>query len=212
MPVPSKPFTFSDTPPGTNLIKASEINANYDALYNTLNPASIGVDYSNMAATVDQYFKTLRDTMAQITSGTPGAGSANTWLFGFSSFVLPTASATGIQYLDPARYPAGTRTKKLSIAGSLMVNATAPAITFQVSLYPVSAVAGGSGINTATLGTAVPGSSISFASPGASSRNHSEVEFDFPAADYYALGLATSNAVPANTAVTVLVDLQFRAV
>lgn len=46
MPFIAYPFTFSDTPPATNLIKASEVNGNFSAISGVVNG---GLDSSNLA-------------------------------------------------------------------------------------------------------------------------------------------------------------------
>jgi hypothetical protein len=46
LPVPSKPFTFVNG--AGNLIDATQVNADFDALYNALNPAASGLDKTNM--------------------------------------------------------------------------------------------------------------------------------------------------------------------
>lgn len=46
MPVPSDPFTFVNGP--TQIIDATQVNARFAALYNALNPASVGIDDTNV--------------------------------------------------------------------------------------------------------------------------------------------------------------------
>jgi hypothetical protein len=108
-------------------------------------------DYGNFTSVVDSYYKTIRE------GGGLAASAAGIYVCDFAGGLATNGAAgTGasVFYLDPAHYPSGTRTPKLQLAASLVVNATASVVTFTYGLYPVTAV-GGAGDITATLGTVV---------------------------------------------------------
>jgi hypothetical protein len=191
------------------------------ALSQILSVINGNLDYTNLAATVDQYYKTIREERAisQTTPAAtyvfaPGVQDANSVARqGALTAVGANNAGLGVFYLDPAHYPtASPRTNKIRIAVSVMVNATAPAITYTYGLYPVTAVAGGAQAVTVTLGTVVAGSTVAIASPGASSTNHGEsTDIAFPSAGYYALGVVLSGIESGITCVAHRVALQTRA-
>jgi hypothetical protein len=118
-----------------------------------------------------------------------------------------TDNGVAVVYLNPADYAAAPRTTYFNISASCAVNATAPAATFTIGLYPVTAVAGATGVIGATLGTVVAGSTIAFPTPALSTlSNGTSGDFAAPAAGYYALGVVVS----ATTAAASFVSLQTR--
>jgi hypothetical protein len=111
-----------------------------------------------------------------------------------------TGSGSGVVYIDPADIAYGALTTKYRVQASCLTNATAPAITFTVGLYPVSAVAGGAGAVSITLGTVATGSTVVFTTPSSSTRsNGNSGDFAAPAAGYYALGVVASGSQAANS-------------
>lgn len=144
----------------------------------------------------------------QATAGTYGLGG-RAWE-GLNSAL--SLDGYGVFYFDPADFTAGSRTTKLRLRVALMTNATAPAATFTVGLYPVSAVAGGTFISlTATLGTVVAGSSVTFTTPSASTRSQGNSgDFPAPAAGFYVLGvvLSATPAGPSSEAINATLQLR----
>lgn len=168
------------------------------------------IDYTNLASATDSYYKTVFETNLS------SAGNATgTYVFATAiGMVSPNTvgSARSVRYINTADYPGGTRTPRLRIAVSLMVNTTAPAITYTYGLYPVTAISGVASQPTITLGAVVAGSTAAIASPSASSSNHVEgSEFTFPTTGYYALGCLLSGTETANSFLAHNVVLQFRA-
>jgi hypothetical protein len=115
-------------------------------------------------------------------------------------------------YLNPADYEQSSinkRTVKYRVLGFLATNAVAPAITFTVGLYPVSAVAGAEKVVSVTLGTVVSGSTVAFASPAKETLGQAySTVITAPAAGYYALGVAVSGSAAAKSSVAVRAILQ----
>lgn len=120
------------------------------------------------------------------------------------------ASIPQVIYFDDADYTVSSKTQKLRVRAQILTNATQPTITFTFGLYPVT-VAGGADQITFTLGTVVPGSTVAFASPAAStaSQNNSG-DFTIPADGVYALGLVTSGTLTNNAVVIPSAQLQSR--
>lgn len=124
------------------------------------------------------------------------------------------ASAAGAAipafYWDPVDRAAGSRTIRLRIRGTALVNATAPSCTFTIGLYPVNAVAGGAATTSITLGT-VNSSTVAFASPSANSLNQAvSTEITGLTAGFFVLGVAVSTNAAANSAVAIRAALQIK--
>lgn len=103
-------------------------------------------------------------------------------------------SAMGTFYFDPADYAAGSRTVKLRLACSLVTNATAPASTFAMGIYPVTAAGGAASATCGvTFGTVTSGSTVTFTTPVASTLfQGNSGDFTAPVAGYYGIGLVVS--------------------
>lgn len=173
------------------------------------NVQAAGLTYASLAAVVDSYPKTI----LEVSGSTGGSVAANTYLLG-TGLLTPatTISGAAFRYLDPARYPSGTRAAKLSLTVGLLVNGTGPGTTLTFGLYPIVGLAGGASVVTATLGAVIAGSTVAFASPAANGGYHGEtVDFTFPAAAYYGLGVVNSGTTAANSALTWTAALDFRA-
>lgn len=141
--------------------------------------------------------------------------AAGTYLFDPSSgsgFTISTGgSGESIFYFEPADYAVAGRTPMLRLKTNLQTNAVASTSNFTFGLYPVTAVAGGSGTLVATLGTVIAGSTVLYTAPAASSMFHGETaEFALPAAGYYALGVVSSATIATNAHVAMQVFLQVR--
>lgn len=92
---------------------------------------------------------------------------------------------------------------------SLITNATAAAITFTPAVYAVTAAAGAEAAVSVTLGSALTGSTVAFASPAKEKLEHSQTEdFAAPAAGFYALACAVSGSAAAKSSVAIQALLQ----
>jgi len=173
--------------------------------------AAAGIVDSKLASPNNSAYRSVMEVVVYLTSVT-----ANTRLFSYEG--MQTASgaetdAVSLLYLDDANYAVAGVSLKLQVRGQLHTNATAPAITFTFGLYPITAVAGGASNLTYTAGAVVSGSTVAFASPGASSQNGSSSgDFAFPADGFYALGVVFSGTSAASSAFGLTTQLQLRAV
>lgn len=120
----------------------------------------------------------------------------------------------GAIYLDPNDFSAGSRTVKYRIRATCEVNANAaPGITFTAGLYPITAVAGGSGVITMTADTVVTGSTVPFTTPATSSITPgTSGDFTAPAAGLYAIGILSSGSTAAGSDTVIAATLQMRQV
>lgn len=127
----------------------------------------------------------------------------------------PIADATVI-YFDPADYAVAGRTTKCRLRAQLITNSVAPAVTFTVGLYAVTAFGGGSAASPLvnTIGTVIAGSTVVFTTPGASNGGAQGNSGDFtaPSAAFYVIGVAVSGAAAANSSEAISVQLQVRTV
>lgn len=152
----------------------------------------------------------------QIRAYATGLGVVTTTATLFSGAGVLAASATAqspsIFYFDPTDYPTwGSLTQKLRLKVYLGTNATAPGITITLGLYPVSAVAGGAGLQSYTLGTVTSGSTVAFTTPAASTRSQgTSGDFNAPSAGYYAIGVVGSGTQAANSFLSFSAHLQAR--
>lgn len=201
---------ISPTPPAPGQPRGTQETNVRTSLATIVSAINGGLDYSNLAATVDQYYKTILDVQSF-----DGGLVVGTYVFTVGNLVAITVdgSAYGVIYLDPAHYPSGTRTPKLRLETSALVNGTAPGINYTYGLYPVTAVGGPSTPRITTLGAVVAGSTVATSAPGVGSLNHGETasDFSFPAAGFYAIGVASSGSQVAASQVTHRARLRFRA-
>lgn len=138
-----------------------------------------------------------------------GAGTNKTSGGTFSVITQPPMTI----WLSSSDYAVAGKTTKLRLRGTVIANATAPAVTFSFGLLPLSAVAGGGGEISYTIGAAVTGSSVSAASPPANSATAvTGSDFTFPAiAPSYLLGVTVSGGtMAANSVVSAHAHLQVR--
>lgn len=170
---------------------------------------SVGDNHIAATAGVFAAYRTL-DTQATLTNTVAAAD----YFFGAGgSLIRETVDggAPALLYLDDADYTIAGRTPKLRVRAQCATNATAPAITIATGLYPVSSVAGGAGVNQATLGAVLSGSQVTFTTPTASTPNQGNSgDFAFPADGYYVLGVTFSGALAANAALGLTAQLQLR--
>lgn len=140
----------------------------------------------------------------------PGAGT-----FGFpqagtcQQFNVALLTPPQMRHLLAADYAVAGKTTKLRLRAQVNVNATAPTIDYTVELRPVTAVAGGAGNVTYTVGAAT--TSVVFTTPAATSLNTStSTAIDFPADGLYALAVTASGASAVNHTAHILVALEMR--
>lgn len=112
-------------------------------------------------------------------------------------------------YLDPADYEIPGKEAQLRTRVQMFTNATAPGINVAIGLYPITAVAGGAGVITRTLGTRVTDSHVTFNAPGASSMfNATSPVYDLPSAGHYGIGSIGNAAQAANSFIAFEAQLQ----
>lgn len=115
-------------------------------------------------------------------------------------------------YFASADYAVAGKTQKLRVRAQVAVNATKPASKLTVGLYPFT-VAGGASEIKLSLGTVVPGSTVAFNEPAASTVSQgSSGDFSIPSDGAYLLGFENSTNFAANSSVLVGVQLQARSV
>lgn len=155
--------------------------------------------------------------------GATGAPTAGSYFFteqnptntNASNLVKSAASNIGngvpAIYFDDADYAMTGKTLKLRVRAQCYVNTAGPAVTLTAGLYPVSAIGGTTDNVAVTLGAVTAGSTVAFASPGASSTNQGNSgDFAAPADGHYLLGLALSGTPAANNGNIINVQLQQR--
>lgn len=145
------------------------------------------------------------------------APAAGTFLLGAGTSgtgVLAAGATAGLAvfYLNPVDYtesPVNVRTVKLIVQASVLTNAVAPAITFTVGLYPVSAAAGAENVVSVTLGGVIAGSTAAFATPGKETLTEAaSTAFVCPTAGFYALAVVTSGSAAAKASAAIRANLQ----
>lgn len=156
---------------------------------------------------------------ARTTLSTPVAG---TYLLQLSNAANNTAVAAATAFvqahvfeLEPALFTANARTTKLNLRVVLRTNAVAPAVTYNLALYPVTGYGGASGnepfVNA--VGTGITGSSVTFTTPTASSTVlQNSGDFTIPATGEYVIGVTPSGTAAAGTVLNVLATLELRQV
>lgn len=116
--------------------------------------------------------------------------------------------------LQAADFAVTGKTTTLRVNAHLVVNATGPGTTLTFGLHPVSAVGGGAGLVSYTLGAAVAGSTIAFASPSASTGTQgSSAGFAISAlgaSTTYVFGCVLSGTTAANSVTPTSLSLQMR--
>jgi hypothetical protein len=116
-----------------------------------------------------------------------------------------------VWYLSAADYTVAGLNTLLSVRANVAVNATAPAVTITAGLHPVSAVTGTATNINYTIGAAVTGSTVAFASPAASSLvQGASTDFVVPADGYYVLGFTLSATPAANSVVGLRAGLGYK--
>ncbi len=141
--------------------------------------------------------------------------TALTYYLTTSSSLTQTATAASSPacsiYFDDADYSATGETQRLRLRAQFYTNATAPAITYTVGLYPISSVAGGSDQLAFTLGTVESGSTVAFATQSASTLGQNlSGDFSIPDDGHYALGVVSSGTQADDSEAHLVVQLQRR--
>lgn len=148
-------------------------------------------------------YRWIKTQLAQIT-GSTAAGT-----YGMNESIVsvtPLVSVPSAPFnFDPTDYSAVGRTLKLRSRCTLIsTSATAPGVSFTVSMYPVTAIAAG----TLTIGAAVTNSGVAFTTPALNSLNSAvSLDFDAPVAGYYAFGVVPSGTTIASSNVIVRATL-----
>lgn len=115
-------------------------------------------------------------------------------------------------FFAKADYEVAGKTQKLRVRAQAAVNATKPAQTFTVGLYPIT-VAGGASELKITLGTAVTGSTIALVEPVASTITSKETaDFTIPADGAYTFGVVSSGKLTVSSSLLLSAQLQTRSV
>lgn len=145
------------------------------------------------------------------------APTAGTYLLGAGTSGVGVAAAgatAGLAafYLNPADYEESSvnkRTVKLNVQATAITNAVAPAITFTVGLYPVSAAAGAEAVVSLTLGIVTSGSTAAFATPAKETLTQAGSGlFTCPSAGFYALCVVVSGSATAKSSTAIRANLQ----
>lgn len=134
---------------------------------------------------------------------------------GYMDPVSPSAGSSSFaaEYIDPSIYGVVGRTTKFNLGVSMGTNATAIAGNLTFGLNPVTAFAGGSGLITATVGSAIAGSIVSFTTPSSSNKFYLESgDFTAPAAGYYAITVTKTGATVSGSSVGIRANLRVRQV
>lgn len=131
---------------------------------------------------------------------------------GAGTYYFPASGALGLIagvagaapapfYLKGSDWAVSGLTAYLRVVAGCLVTDTAPANTMVVGLYPVSAWAGGTTVTTATVGTVIVGSTVTFATPAANSMPAPTVtaDFAFPSDGWYIVGAAIDGAAAGNS-------------
>lgn len=213
---PSKPYTFSAGTPAV----ASEVNADFDALY-AYAAAILGSDIQNgtiadtkLASPNNGTYRhlarvsaILHDGQSAFTGGFSGGG-----FFGSGVNQAATGMDVALLYLAAADFAVAGKTTKLRVRAQALCNDNGFGQTATIGLYPVTSDFG-SGPDTIklTLGTVVSGSTVAFSSLSADSENQGNSgDFTIPADGYYVLGCVLSAAVTSDCRVLLSAQLQQR--
>ena len=162
---------------------------------------------------VDSRYRTVaQNSLRALSANLTGAGVFAATTAG--TLAVETLANGGWQYvyIDPDDLAVSGRTTKLRLAAACGVQDNAPAITLTVGLYPVGTPSGGTNVFDANLGAVVTGTTIAFATPAANSASAQSYTTDIalPAEGWYALGVAASGAMAANSVVIMPTRVEVR--
>ena len=157
-------------------------------------------------------------TLAEKTGAIAGAATGVCLLGTTGTFLanpVPVGWTGTVFYFDPADFTAATRATKYRVRAQAATNAVAPAATITFGLYPVATTGGASGAHAevASLGAVVTGSTVAFASPGATTQSQGNSgDFTAPTAGFYVLAASLSTATAGTSRVALRAELQMRQV
>lgn len=161
-------------------------------------------------------YRTIITAEATIASASGGAG--HYWMNNASSLIVSgsvsgVSGPVGLIHLVGADYAVSGKTTKLRVRATLITNLTAPANTITAGLYSVTASGGGANLVGVTLGgapAAIAGSTVAFASQGASTISvaSDSGQFTIPADGVHLLGVQLSAAAAANSFNSLHIALQ----
>lgn len=216
---PGTPEDISDVEDNFTAIE-TWANGNIDATNlaaNAVTTAKItnaNVTDAKLASPNNSAYKTLVTAANVMSDGGVAATYAFAPGYGFVTSATNVAG-TDIQipllYLDDADYTVGSLSTMLRVRAQCLTNATASTITATVGFHAITACAGSADNFQLTLAAATSGSTVAFASQGASTRAQGNSgDFAFPADGYYCLGLVLSGSMPANSHHMFSAQLQVR--
>jgi hypothetical protein len=134
-------------------------------------------------------------------------GSAATLYFNRAAEMQLLESTRGVVLFQFAKadYEVSGATQKLRLRVQLETNGTAPSRTFTVGMYPVTGISAG----TYTVGAAVTGSTVAFASPSANTLSQGNSgDFAIPSDGPFVFGVALSGATPGGSKSAIHIQLQ----
>lgn len=219
MPTYVKPWTFSNSPPNTNVIDADQVNQDLDILYSAANTLDAAVA-DIVGKTLKGVWRTLEEQAFALDDGTGGTmafypdGTAR--FSGGPVAVHPggsafTAGFAGF-YFDPADYTVPGLTTQLRVVASGYRNGTGwGGGTATFGLFPNVGVGGALSQFFVNIGSIVSGSGAAIVNPSALG-NHPIIGAAFtpPAASHFMLGTTLSSSPAAGAVMMGRIALQLR--
>lgn len=195
----SKLFTFTNGP--GNLIDATQVNADLDALYTLLCGAPSGgtqgqLSKENIAAAFAKAnvepafsgYKPFRESFALVGSGLANAAYA----MGQFPFQVPQNCVLPFR-VEPTELVADTRSVLWRLRAVILTNTNIPSINVTVGVAPVTGVAGTGNVVQPLFGSDLAGSTVTFTNPAAASALlQTSGDFSISAANYYVAVLRQS--------------------
>lgn len=204
-------------------IAAGEVDTALQALLTLLNG---NVDTNNLsptAAIADTQLgapvSAVRRLLLQASSEVPSTTAAGTYLLApngvvasgsaFGGVFPPIWAADSGLSSQPQDFQVAGRSGFARIRAVVFVNQVAPAVTFTMGLYPITATGSGSGQVPLTFSSVLAGSTVAVATPAIGSITAVEsAQFALPtAAGVYALGVQFSGTITANSGVGISAQL-----
>lgn len=174
------------------------------------------IDGTN-APSLETTFSTWKPVMTR--GGHLLALPSSTYLIPMNGSVFGLTSASGgaqnAFYLDPADFVAGARTTNMRIVWTLLTNGVSTATSFSTGLSLVTSTAGNSGVAPSITGSAasITNSSVTFTTPGTNVRTTTaSASFGAPAAGFYIMTITAGGGMAANSAASVIGQLQYQQV
>jgi hypothetical protein len=167
----------------------------------------------NLAAAFTTY-KTVLERTAILNAG----AAAGTYSLGATTLTntgfVGALTLNHTRFIEPSFLAADARTTKFRLRVLIIPNTTAPAVTFTPSLQQITGFGGAAVTPVVSAASLVTGSNAgSVASPGATSQNVTDsTDFTIPGSAAYAIVVATSGTLAANSQVTLVAELLVRQV